>query len=363
MSKDFYKTLGVEKNATQDEIKKAFRKLALEHHPDKNGGKDEKFKEINEAYTTLSDSKKRQQYDAFGADGPQGNPGAGFGGGYGGQGFGDFDFSGQNAGGFEFDLGDMFSSVFGGQRGGSQSSRSGQKHGSDIAISVQISFKESLLGTDKTIEYNRHAICNTCKGEKGTDLKKCSYCEGHGYVTKVQRTILGSMERQYVCEHCDGAGKIPSKKCPTCHGAGILKQKESLTIHIPAGIENGEQLRVIGRGEAVAGGTSGNLYVQISIKADPIFRKDRTRVYMTKNIPLSVAIIGGDIRINSYDQDFTLTIPSGVSTGDILRAREKGGFLDTKKRDDMHITIKIDMPKKVGNEVKKIAAELQKLGY
>lgn len=357
MNKDYYKILGVDKSASQDEIKKAFRKLALEHHPDKTGGEDKKFKEINEAYSVLSDTKKRQQYDTFGSAGPS------MGGG--GQGFGGFDFSGFNQGAgadFEFDLGDMFGSIFGGGRGGRRSS-SRQRAGQDIAVSLQISFKESLLGVDKTIEYNRHATCHTCNGAKGTDLKKCTHCDGHGYTTKIQRTILGAIQQQYICEYCEGQGKIPSKKCGTCHGEGIIKQKEILTIHIPAGIENGEQLRVAGRGESVVGGVAGNLYVQISVKADPVFRKDRTRVFMTQHIPLSTAIAGGDIKIHSYDHDFTLTIPHGSNTGDILRAREKGGFLDAKKRDDMHITLKVDMPKKVGGEMKDLVEKLRKLGF
>lgn len=357
MSKDYYKTLGVDKNATQDEIKKAFRKLALEHHPDKTGGQDEKFKEINEAYSTLSDSKKRQQYDTFGS------AGASQGGGQG-SGFEGFDFSGFGGQGqsFDFDMNDVFGSFFGGSRGRGRG-QAQQKRGQDISISVQLSFKESVLGIDKAIEYNRHKTCDTCKGAKGTDLKKCSHCDGSGHITKVQRTILGNIQQQYVCDYCEGTGKIPSKKCGTCHGAGVIKEKEKITIHIPSGIENGEQLRVIGRGESIAGGVEGNLYIQINVKADPIFRKDRTKVYMTLHIPLSVAIGGGDVKVNSYDHDFTLTIPHGSNTGDVLRAKEKGGFIDVKKRDDMHITLRVDMPKKVGSEVKKIVKDLENLGY
>lgn len=361
MSKDYYKTLGVDKNATPDEIKKAFRKLALEHHPDKTGGQDEKFKEINEAYSTLSDTKKRQQYDTFGSAGP------GMGGGQGGygSGFEGFDFSGFGGQGqsFDFDMGDVFGSFFGGGARGGRGGRSQQKKGEDIVISVQLFFKESVLGTDKAIEYNRHKTCDACKGTKGTDLKKCSHCEGQGFTTKVQRTILGSIQQQYACDYCEGSGKIPTNKCKTCHGAGVEKVKENITIHIPSGIESGEQLRVLGRGESIAGGVDGNLYIKITVKADPIFRKDRTRVYMSLNTPLSVAIGGGDVKVNSYDGDFTLTVPHGSNNGDVLRAKEKGGFIDAKKRDDMYITLKIDMPKKVGSEVKDIVEKLRKLGY
>ncbi len=362
MSKDYYKTLGVDKNATPEQIKKAFRKLALEHHPDKTGGEDEKFKEINEAYSTLSDSKKRQHYDTFGSAGPSVGGGQGYGQG---SGFEGFDFSGFNQGGgdgFEFDLGDVFGSFFGGGNRG-RGGRSEQKRGEDIVISVQLSFKESVLGVDKTIEYNRHKTCSTCHGTKGTDLKKCSHCDGQGHITKVQRTILGNIQQQHVCEYCEGTGKIPTNKCKTCHGAGVIKEKENITIHIPSGIESGEQLRVVGRGESIAGGVDGNLYVQISVKADPVFRKDRTKVYMTLHIPLSVAIGGGDVKVNSYDSDFTLTIPHGSNTGDILRAKEKGGYVDTKRRDDMHVTLRVDMPKKMGGEMKKIVKGLEELGY
>ncbi len=357
MSKDYYKILGVDKGASQDEIKKAFRKLALEHHPDKTGGADEKFKEINEAYSTLSDTKKRQQYDTFGSAGPGGMGG-------GSQGFDGFDFSGFNQGGagMDFDLGDIFGSFFGGGRGRGQG-RSQQKRGQDISVNLNISFKESVLGTDKTIEYNRHKTCETCNGARGTDLRNCKNCDGKGVISKVQRTILGNIEQQYECDECEGTGKIPSKKCHTCHGAGIVKQKESLTVHIPSGIENGEQLRVVGRGEGIAGGVAGNLYIQISVKADPVFRKDRTKVYMTQHIPLSVALGGGDIKIDSYDAPFTITIPAGSNTGEVLRAKEKGGFVDAKKRDDMHITLRVDMPKKINGDMKKVIKDLQNLGY
>lgn len=362
--KDYYKTLGVEKNASQDDIKKAFRKLALEHHPDKTGGKDEKFKEINEAYSTLSDSKKRQQYDTFGSAGPQQGGGAGFGG---------FDFSGfqQGQGGVEFDLGDIFGSFFGG--GG----RGGRGHGhrsrgADIQVDIELSFKDSALGIDRTIEYSRHAFCTTCKGTKaepGSELKKCDTCKGSGHITQMQRSIFGTQEVQYVCETCDGAGKIPTKKCHTCVGRGILKQKEQVTIHIPSGIQTGESLRITGRGEVPAGAenSAGDLYVRVHVKADAVFKKDRSTVYMTQSIPLSVALAGGDVKIKSFDQDFTLEIPHGVSTGDVLRAKEKGGVIDSNKqgskRGDLLVTLKIEMPKKINSEVKSAVEFLKKAGF
>lgn len=368
--KDYYKTLGVEKSASQDEIKKAFRKLALEHHPDKNGGKDEKFKEINEAYSVLSDEQKRKQYDTFGSAGPNmgGGQGAGFGG---------FDFSGfqQGAGNMEFDLGDIFGSFFG---GGNSRGRSGGRgshtraRGADIQVDIEVTFKESALGVDRTIEYNRHATCTTCKGtrgEPGSEVKNCSTCHGSGYVVKLQRSIFGNIEQQVECEECEGTGKIPTKKCHTCHGEGITKQKEQVTIHIPAGIETGESLRVSGRGEAVSGNQShaGDLYVRIRVKPDVHFKKERSTVYMTHSIPLSLAVLGGDTKIHSFDQDFTLTIPSGVANGEVLRAREKGGVLDSSrtnsKRGDLMITIKVEMPKKINGDIKQAVELLKKAGY
>lgn len=367
--KDYYKILGVEKSASQDEIKKAFRKLALEHHPDKNGGKDEKFKEINEAYSTLSDAKKRQQYDTFGSAGP----GAGFGGGnYGGgqQGFGGFDFSGfQQGGDMEFDLGDIFGSIFnGGRRGGRRASH--QTRGADIQVDVELSFKDSALGVDRSVEYWRHVACSACKGTKGepgAEMKTCEHCKGRGSTTRVQRSILGNIEQEVECEFCAGSGKISTKKCHTCHGVGIVRQKESVTIHIPAGIENGESLRVSGRGESVAGGVAGDLYIRVRVKADTVFKKDRSTVYMTQMVPLSTALGGGDVKVKSFDQDFTLTVPAGVMTGEVLRAKGKGGVVDSSKdaskRGDLLISIKVDMPKKINTEVKHAIEALRKAGY
>lgn len=370
LMKDYYKILGVEKSASQDEIKKAFRKLALEHHPDKTGGKDEKFKEINEAYSTLSDAKKRQQYDTFGSAGP----GAGFGGGQGaGQGFGGFDFSGfQQGDGMEFDLGDIFGSIFNGGRRSGGRRGSHQTRGADIQVDIELSFKESALGVDKTVEYWRHITCSTCKGTKGepgTDMKTCEHCKGKGSVTRVQRSILGNIEQEIECEFCAGVGKISTKKCHTCHGVGIVRHKETVTIHIPAGIENGESLRVSGRGESVAGSGNipGDLYVRVRVKTDTVFKKERSTVYMTQVVPLSTALGGGDIKVRSFDQDFTLTIPAGVATGEVLRAKGKGGVIDSgrdaSKRGDLMISIKIDMPKRINNEVKHAIEALRKAGY
>lgn len=252
MSKDYYNILGVSKSASKDEIKKAFHKLAHKHHPDKNGGDDSKFKEVNQAYQTLSDDQKRASYDQFGENGPQ------MGGG-GGQGFGGFDFSGfgQNAGGFEFDLGDMFGDMFG---GGSR--RSKARRGADLQTSISLTFKESIFGVEKEIRVTKPSTCTTCKGDgakPGTAVDTCGQCNGHGVVKAVQRTILGSIQTTQTCPKCDGIGKIPKTSCDTCRGKGVVNQPRTIKITVPAGIQHGETLRLSGLGEAIKSGQSGDI--------------------------------------------------------------------------------------------------------
>ncbi len=370
--KDYYDILGIQKNATQDEIKKAFRKLALEHHPDKNGGKDEKFKEINEAYSILSDDKKRAHYDRFGKEGAHQAGKGGFGGG---QGFEGFDFSGFGGGGanggVEFDLGDIFNSVFGGggKRSGGGRGAQSQK-GKDIQIDITLSFKEAALGADKEISYMRHMQCSHCKGSKAestSDMKTCSGCKGTGKIRKIQRSFFGNIEQEYLCDTCDGFGKTVTKACHLCHAKGFEKKMEKFTIHIPAGIDNGESLRVQGKGEYMGGSFAGDLYVRIYVKADGVFKKEKHTVYMKQSIPLSLSIEGGDIKINSFDHDFILTIPQGIKHGETLRAKSKGGIIEhsngNNMRGDLYINIDIIMPKKINSDIKEALNYLRKAGY
>ncbi len=264
MAKDYYKTLGVDKKASKDEIKKAFYKLAHQHHPDKNGGKDEKFKEVNEAYQTLSDDSKRHQYDTFGSGG-----GGGFGGGqqqgnpFGGGGFEGFDFSGFGGGGnsFSFDFGDLF-----GQQGSQRRSK-----GEDLQVLIEVSLEEVFKGTTKKLVYSRTAKCETCKGDgakPGTGLSKCKTCDGKGKTTKVSKTIFGNFQSQAICPECDGVGKIPDTKCVDCRGLGIKQKKEEINVPIHAGVEDGENLVMRGYGEAAKNSESGDLYIQIRIKPE-----------------------------------------------------------------------------------------------
>jgi molecular chaperone DnaJ len=359
MSKDYYKILGVDKNASGDEIKKAFRKLAHEHHPDKQGGNDAKFKEANEAYSVLSDEKKRKQYDAFGSAGP-----GGFGGGQGGFNPNDFgfDFSGFNQGGFgsggvEFDLGDMFGDLFGG-------GRQRQKRGSDISVDIELPFKESIFGVEKTIVINKTSVCSECHGngaKKGSKMKACLSCGGKGKVTEVKRSIIGSFQTTRTCETCHGSGSIPEEKCGTCYGSGILKKNQEIKVKIPAGIEDGEMVRLTGAGEAISGGISGDLYIKIHVKEHPIWHKEGTNLVTDLDVKLSDALLGATYPLETLDGHIDLKIPEGVSFGEILRIKGKG-VPAARGRGDALVRVNIVMPRKLSKDTKKAIESLKKEG-
>ncbi len=359
MSKDYYKILGVEKNASQDEIKKAFRKMAHQHHPDKQGGNADKFKEANEAYSVLSDEGKRKQYDTFGSAGPQQG---GFGGGQGG--FGGFDFSGfQGQGGFQdVDLGDIFGDFFG---GGRSQGRGRAKRGNDISVDIEISFADSIFGTDKTIEINKVSNCSTCEGtgaKKGSKMKTCSTCQGHGKISEVKRTILGSFAQERVCDACHGKGKIPEEKCTTCHGAGVHKRKTEIEVSIPAGIDNGETMRLTGAGEAISGGTPGDLYIKLRVQKHAIWKKNGDNLTTELPIKLSEALLGTTRKLSTLDGDIDLKIPEGITHGEVLRVRGKGVPVSAHARGDLFITILIDLPRKLSKEARKAVEVLRAEG-
>ncbi len=246
MANNYYETLGVEKSASKEDIKKAFRKLAHQYHPDKKGGDANKFKEVNEAYSVLADDKKRAEYDTYGRT--FNDAGAGGQGGFGG-----FDFSGFQAQGFEdLDLGDIFGQFFGGGRQGGTR----QKRGADISVDVEISFQESIFGLERNILLNKTSQCDLCKGngaEPGTELKTCGTCNGKGKIHETKTSFLGTFTTTRTCSTCNGLGKIPTLKCKKCHGLGVLQKQEQFSIKIPAGIESGEVIRLSGAGEAIAG--------------------------------------------------------------------------------------------------------------
>ncbi len=351
MSKDYYKTLGIEKNASKEEIKKAFHKKAHQYHPDKSGGDEAKFKEVNEAYQTLSDDQKRAGYDQFGSEGPQMGGGAGFDG---------FDFSGFGQGGnFEFDLGDMFGGMFGGGR----SAR--KPRGNDLQTSMTIDFKDSIFGVEKELKVTKPSTCNTCKGDgatPGTKLETCSTCNGAGVVRNIQRTILGSIATNQTCSKCAGSGKIPKDPCKTCHGTGVVRDTRTIKLSVPAGIQNGETLRLSGMGEAIQGGPSGDLYVHISVTPHKTIQRKGTDLYSTLDIKLTDALLGAQYSVETLDGALPISVPAGTRIGSTVVIKEKGVQISKSKRGNFVVGLNIKLPEKLSKESKQLIEELKKQG-
>jgi molecular chaperone DnaJ len=353
MAKDYYETLGVQKNASKDEIKKAFHKMAHKYHPDKSGGNEAKFKEVNEAYQTLSDDQKRAQYDQFGSAGPQmgGNGGAGFGG---------FDFSGfgQGQGGFEFDLGDMFGDIFGGGR------QSRSRRGSDLQTTIQIEFKDAIFGIDRELRIKKPSTCTTCKGngaKPGTNVQTCSQCNGKGQVRNIQRTILGSIATNQICDKCHGAGKIPTTPCDTCRGKGIVNEERTIKVAIPAGIQNGETLRLAGMGEAISGGQAGDLYVHVTVTPHKTIIRQQNDLVTNLSIKLTDALLGATYAVETLDGTESVSIPAGTRVGDNVTLKGKGVPVG-HKRGNFIIKLDIKLPEKLSKKAKEVIEELKKEG-
>lgn len=359
MPKDYYKILGVDKSASKDGIKKAFHSLAHKYHPDKKGGDEAKFKEVNEAYSVLSDDKKRAQYDTYGQTFANG---AGSGAGQGGEGFGGFDFSQfTNAnGGQGFDFGDIFSDFFGGTRGGAQVQR-----GRDISIDIELQFDEAVFGVERKILLNKTSVCQICNGNGGapnTEFSSCKTCNGKGRIREVRGTIFGSFSSERICETCKGKGKVPKDKCKGCNGAGVAKREHEISVKIPAGIDDGEMIRLTGMGEAIASGIAGDLYIKIHVRNHATFRKQGNDLIMDLKIKLSEALLGGEKTIKTLDGDISLKIPERVPFGEILRVKNKGVPNEKGKRGDILIRIFIELPTKISKESKKLIEELKKEG-
>lgn len=365
MAKDYYKILGVEKNSSKDDIKKAFRTLAHKYHPDKKGGDEAKFKEVNEAYSILSDDKKRAEYDSYGR--VFGNAGAGgagqggFQGGFGGFNGAGFDFSQfTGAGGAEgFDFGDILNDFFGGR------ATSKVRRGRDISIDVELSFEEAVFGVERKILIHKTAVCETCKGNggaPGTEFVVCKTCNGRGKIKEVRGTFFGSFATERTCDTCHGKGKVPKEKCKTCYGTGVHKKEQEIKVKIPTGIENGEMIRLTGMGEAVSGGQPGDLYIKIHVRPHPVFKKEGHNLTMTLNIKLSEALLGGERIIKTLDGDIALKLPEHVSFGEILRVRSKGVPDEKGRRGDILIRINIELPKKLSKEGRRLVEGLKKEG-
>ena len=362
MSKDYYKVLGVEKNASADEIKKAFRKKAHTYHPDKDGGDEAKFKEVNEAYQTLSDKNKRAQYDSFGSTfnnmgGGGGNPFGGFSG---------FQGGAQNIN--MEDLGDLFGDLFGGGFGGARSSRSRARaqSGEDIQITMDIDFREAVFGAEKNIRLDKQDTCTKCKGKGHDDKTKivtCPECNGKGQVETVQRTMFGVFKSAKVCPTCGGEGKKPESFCSECHGSGRVKTKKEIKITIPAGISAGETIRVTGQGNVGPKGTrSGDLYISFRIKKDKEFTRQGNEILIQATINISQASLGDKIEVKTLDGLVKLKIPAGTQSGKVFVLKGKGvpHLNSPSRRGDQHVEVIVKTPGKLSRKAKKLLEDLSK---
>ncbi len=366
MSTDYYEILGVNKGASKDEIKKAFYKLAHKYHPDKKEGNEAKFKQINEAYQVLSDDGKRSKYDQYGSGFE--NMGNASTGGFGGSqhGFGGFDFSGFQNGNAEFDFGnlnDIFSDFFGGGMDGGQ--KRGKKRGRDISTEIQISFSDSIFGTTRKILITKTSNCITCHGtgaKTGSSMITCKICNGQGHIRESKRTIFGNIANTKICEVCAGSGEVPKEICDACKGKGVLRREEEVSIVIPAGIRDGEMIRMTGYGEAVSKGTTGDLYVKINVASHAVFKRDGHDLVMNLNLKLSDALLGMEYPITTLDGEIKVTIPEGVGINEILRVRGKGVPVSKSKRGDLLIKLNIKMPGKLSRSSRALIEELKKEG-
>ena len=358
MAKDYYETLGVNKGASKDEIKKAFYKLAHKYHPDKKEGDEAKFKEVNEAYQTLSDDQKRSKYDQFGHQ--YANMGGG--GQYQGGGFEGFDFSGFQQGGQDFDFGnlnDIFSDFFGG--GG----RAQARRGRDISTEIAISFSDSVFGISRKILITKTSSCLTCKGsgaKEGSGMITCKPCNGQGKIHEAKRSFLGTISSTKICEECHGSGEVPKEACDKCKGKGVLRREEEISIVIPAGIRDGEMIRMTGMGEAISRGTAGDLYIKINVAPHPVFKRDGHDLVMNLNLKLSDALLGTKHTIETLDGEIEVTIPEGVSINEVLRVRGKGVPVSKTKRGDLLIKLNIKLPTKLSKKSRDIIEDLKKEG-
>jgi len=345
--RDYYEVLGVSKDSSADEIKKAYRKLAKKYHPDMNPGDaeaEQNFKEVNEAYDVLSDDDKKAKYDAYGHaafDPASGGGGAGFGG------FGDFGF----------DFGDIFSSFFGGGGGGGR--RNGPVRGDDINLRVTLTFEEAVFGVKKEISFSKVQKCSTCQGsgaEKGTSPKTCSHCGGSGQVRVQQRTPLGMMQTTRQCDHCHGTGKIIEKPCGDCKGAGYVRVQKKLDVNIPAGINEGQRITLRGQGsDGRNGGPAGDLNIIVTVRAHAVFEREGNDICCDVPITYAEATLGAEIEIPTLEGKEKYTIPEGTQTGTTFTLRQRGvQDVNSKRRGNLHVTVNVEVPKNLNSEQKEL---------
>lgn len=371
MSKDYYQTLGVSKTSTQDEIKKAFRKQAHLHHPDKSGGNAEKFKEINEAYQVLGNPEKRKKFDQFGSGFE--NAGAGGFGGFSGGPFNWQDFAGQGGqyGNVNFDmgdLGDIFGDFFGRAKrdgGGGRTRR--QSKGADLETEITISFEESVFGTEKVLSLRKQSVCGYCRGngaEHGTKIETCKTCGGSGQVTVLRQTFLGSFRSTEICSDCGGEGKKAEKECRECRGQGVVSKNEQIKVKIPAGIAGGETLKLSGQGEAgLKGSRSGDLFIRVRVLPSAEFKREGDNLHLKNKIQFSIAALGGKISVKTLDGEVVLKIPSGTPSGRQFIIKDKGvPKLRGRGRGDLIVEVIVEVPDNLNRAQKKLIEELAEEG-
>lgn len=356
--RDYYEVLGVDKSASEDEIKKAYRKAAKQYHPDLHPGDkvaEEKFKEANEAYEVLSDAEKKAKYDRFGHAGVDPNYGAGQGG-YGG-------FNGQ---GFDFDLGDIFSNIFGGGFGGGGTTNpNAPQRGSDTQASVTISFEEAAKGCEREVESNRIEVCDECHGSgaaAGTSPKTCPECNGRGQVTTSQRTPFGMFQTQKACSRCGGKGTIIDNPCKKCRGAGRVRRPAKITVKIPAGIDDRQIINARGQGnKGVNGGPAGDLRVAVNVRPHPIFERDGYNVWVEMHISYAAAALGCELQVPTLDGKVKYNIPAGTQSGDVFKLKGRGiQSLNNRGHGDQLVRVVVDVPRNLNAEQKRLLMELDK---
>jgi molecular chaperone DnaJ len=353
MAKDLYALLGVSRDASPEDIKKAYRAKSKELHPDKHKGDkgvEDKFKEINEAYEILSNPQRKQAYDQFGSTGN--NAGGG------GPGFGGFDFNGFGSGAQGADFGDIFGSFFGGAGGGRGAQRV-RPEGADREIQLTIDLMDSVKGGEKTIRLQKIIVCGTCDG-KGADgeskIISCSNCGGTGQTVRTVNSFFGQIQQRAVCNVCEGSGKVPEKPCRTCGGAGRVSGSADVVIDIPPGIDNGQTLRVRGQGDAgLRGAPSGELYVHMRVRPDPRFEREGDDIRSKVTVPVIDALLGGEVEVETVQGESTVQVPEGMQPGQVFRIRGKGmPQLGSSRHGDHYVTINVEIPKKLSKSERKI---------
>ncbi len=352
---NYYETLGLAKGASKDEVKKAFRKMAAKYHPDKKTGNEEKYKEVTEAYAVLGDEKKKAEYDTYGQSfNGSGQAGAGFGG---------FDFSqfqqGFGGQGAEFDINDIFENFgFGGQRQQKQ-------RGRDVSIDINLKFEEAIFGVTRKLLITKNNTCEHCTGsgaKKGSGTESCSTCGGQGKIRENRQSIMGAFTTVRECSVCHGSGDIPKEHCGYCAGAGLARTEEEISIKIPAGIQNGEVIRMTGRGEAVRSGEPGDLYVKVHVEQHATIKREGNNLNTKLPIKLTDALLGATYSVTTLDGTVDIKIPAGITHGELLRIKEKGVPNERNGRGDFMVKISVEIPKKLSRKARKMVEELKDLG-